>query len=350
MTIYSQVNHMMKFDYGYNTKGILNITYNRALSKEGFKDELLKLPSVKRVGFSAGSPFGGVSNNIMKVVGVDNMVNFHEFTVDSATYKMFGFEILKDNYVDDEMGWYINEAALREMNMSDTITSFRLEDSYNPVVKVKGVIKDFQIYTLNNINGSSAAQMRIVDNYHTTDWGKWLVWNVLVQVDGDLVQARRDIEKIYTEMTDGSEFTGRYIDDDIEASFATQRRMQNIMVLFTIIAMIISALGLLAMSSYFIQQRAKEVAIRKVFGSTRVEVLRLIIWQYLRLSVIAFFIACPIIWYVMSEWLSGYAYRIDVSVWIIILAGLLNLVIAFATVYWQGNAVANTNPTKSMQR
>ena len=350
MTIYSQVSHMMKFDYGYNTKGILNITYNRALSKEGFKDELLKLSSVKRVGFSAGTPFKMSNNSTEWISSLDKMVSFQEFMFDSASYKMFDFEVIKENHLDGKNGWYLNEAALREMNMSDTITYYRTGDSYNPIVKVKGVIKDFQIYDMRDSRGNSAIKMRIVDNYHTTDWGKWKVWNVLVQVDGDLVQARRDIEKIYTEMTDGSEFTGRYIDDDIEASFATQRRMQNIMVLFTIIAMIISALGLLAMSSYFIQQRAKEVAIRKVFGSTRVEVLSLIIWQYLRLSVIAFFIACPIIWYVMSEWLSGYAYRIDVSVWIIILAGLLNLVIAFVTVYWQGNAVANTNPTKSMQR
>ena len=146
----------------------------------------------------------------------------------------------------------------------------------------------------------------------------------------------------------GEEFTGKYIDAQIEESYTAQRRIQKIMVVFSIIAMIISSLGLLAISSYFIQQRSREIAVRKVFGATRMEVLTLVIWKFIRLVIIAFVIACPIIWYAMSQWLNDFPYRIDMSIWILLAAGLFNLVVAFLTVYWQSSRVANTDPIKAI--
>ena len=114
--------------------------------------------------------------------------------------------------------------------------------------------------------------------------------------------------------------------------------------------MIISSLGLLAISSYFIQQRLREIAVRKIFGSTHLEVLILIIWRFMQLAIIAFFIATPIVWYLMDMWLSDFSHRIDLSIWIFLVAGLFNLVIAFLTVYWQTNKAAKANPVKSLMR
>ncbi|MEG2493900.1 MAG: FtsX-like permease family protein, partial [Rikenellaceae bacterium] len=111
----------------------------------------------------------------------------------------------------------------------------------------------------------------------------------------------------------------------------------------------ISALGLLAMATYFIQQRSMEIAVRKVFGSTSGEVLKKLMNKFLRLVLIAFIIAVPITWYAMSRWLEEYTYRISLSPLIFVVAGLLALLIAFVTIYWQSKRAADANPVKSIK-
>ncbi len=108
-------------------------------------------------------------------------------------------------------------------------------------------------------------------------------------------------------------------------------------------------LGLLAMSTYFIQQRASEIAVRKVFGSTRGEMLKMLIFNFMRLVLIAFIIAVPVIWLVMRWWLSSYSYRIPLSPWIFIVAGAFAFLIAFVTVLWQSSRAANANPIKTIK-
>ena len=107
-------------------------------------------------------------------------------------------------------------------------------------------------------------------------------------------------------------------------------------------------LGLLAMSTYFIQQRSQEVAIRKVFGSDNRGVLFRLISSFLVYVGFAFIIATPIIWYFMNQWLSDYSYRISLNPLIFIAAGVFCLLISFVTVFFQSYKAANTNPVNSI--
>ena len=107
-------------------------------------------------------------------------------------------------------------------------------------------------------------------------------------------------------------------------------------------------LGLLAMSTFFIRQRAQEVAIRKVFGADNGTILRRLIGSFLVYVGIAFVIATPITWFFMDMWLSGYSYRISMNPLIIVVAGIICLVIAFITVLFQSYKAANANPVESI--
>ena len=173
-------------------------------------------------------------------------------------------------------------------------------------------------------------------------------WNILIEVQGDPYEAYREIAIVYQRIT-GREFEGKYIDQQVMDSFDSQRRTAKIVTLFAGIAVLISLLGLLAMSTYFIRQRLKEVAVRKVFGSTTNEVMRRLVRSFLSYVGMAFVVAVPLIWYFMSGWLSDYAYRISLSVWIYLTAFVFCLIISFLTVFWQALRAARTNPVKSLR-
>ena len=135
----------------------------------------------------------------------------------------------------------------------------------------------------------------------------------------------------------------------IQSHFEQSIRLAKIVVVFACVAVLISFLGLLAMSTYFIRQRAQEVAIRKVFGSESREILRRLIGTFLSYVVIAFVIAVPISYYFMSGWLADYAYRITLSPLIFLAGGVFCLLISFLTVFYQSWRAANANPVESLK-
>lgn len=114
-------------------------------------------------------------------------------------------------------------------------------------------------------------------------------------------------------------------------------------------SLLISILGLLAMSTYFIQQRLREVALRKVFGSTILQILERLTLTFIRYVLIAFVLAIPIIWYTMNDWLAGYSYRISLHPLIFMVAGGICLTISFFTVFWQSYHAATINPVENIK-
>ena len=114
-------------------------------------------------------------------------------------------------------------------------------------------------------------------------------------------------------------------------------------------ALLVSLLGLVAMSTYFIQQRQKEIAVRKVFGSSSAQVCRKLIRTFLAYVAIAFIIAVPVIWYLMSDWLSQFSYRISLSPWIFLAAGAVCFLISLLSTIIQSWVAANENPIKHIK-
>lgn len=130
--------------------------------------------------------------------------------------------------------------------------------------------------------------------WQTDDIADMYPWNILVKIRGDKTVAYNTVKSVFERISDGAVFTGaEYIEQEIEADYADQRRILHIVGIFTLVAILISALGLVAMSTYYIQQKEQEVAVRKVFGSTRGEVLTRLVGNFMRLVGAAFVIAVP---------------------------------------------------------
>ena len=139
------------------------------------------------------------------------------------------------------------------------------------------------------------------------------------------------------------------LEESIADTFEDHQNTLDIISLFTLIAIVISVLGYLGMSIFFIRQRQKEIAIRKVMGSTSGEVLLLMLRTFSIPMLISFVIAVPISWYIMTDWLSNFSYRIALSPWIFAAAGFTCFIISLLTVIVQSWRAASENPINNIK-
>ena len=139
------------------------------------------------------------------------------------------------------------------------------------------------------------------------------------------------------------------LEDSIAETFEEQQNTLKIISLFTLIAIVISVMGYMGLSLFFIRQRQKEIAIRKVMGSTSGEVLLLMLRTFSIPMLISFVIAVPISWYIMRDWLSNFSYRIALSPWIFAAAGFTCFIISLLTVIIQSWRAASENPINNIK-
>jgi putative ABC transport system permease protein len=125
--------------------------------------------------------------------------------------------------------------------------------------------------------------------------------------------------------------------------------MSKILGYFSFLAIIISCLGLIGLSSFMTVRRTKEIGIRKINGAKAIEIFSLLSREYIIWVMISIVIACPIAWYAMHKWLQSFAYRIDISWWVFTIAGVLALLIALLTVSFQSYKAASKNPVEALR-
>lgn len=146
-----------------------------------------------------------------------------------------------------------------------------------------------------------------------------------------------------------SEFSFSFMDDDIAALYKSQQRLATLFTTFATLAIIISLLGLFSLVALIAQQRTKEIGIRKVLGASVMEIVSLLSGNFIKLTLIAFVISAPIVWWAMNKWLEDFQYRVDISWWIFIIAGLGSLCFAVFVVAMQAIKAARANPVKSLR-
>lgn len=263
-------------------------------------------------------------------------ISFQSIVSDQTFFDMLGLEIIRDNNRGTD-GWYLSEQAIRELEIGEDAETFPFYDQQTPIA---GILKDFHLYNITRKQDPIIYQIKKLEAIFP--------WNLIVEVQGDPFVAYNEIKEVYEKLS-GLEFTGKYFDQQIQESFEAQKRTSKIVSIFAIIAIVISLLGLVAMSTYFILQRSREIAVRKVFGSSSLQILKRLVFTFLNYVLIAFVIATPIIWYAMNKWLSDYDYRIELTPLIFIAAGLFCLLISFVAVVVQSYYAANGNPVKRLK-
>ena len=353
LTIGLQIRHLISAPMGYNTADILDVSTEIFTGKPQiaqFREELLREPCVEAVALGCGTPHDRGNNNTMQY-GPDRMIGFQIFIGDSTYFRILGLERLRDNHLatreDGNNALFVNQYALQALGIAEDATNFKVGENYTYNYDIAGVYRDFQL-------GSALDELQpvLLKYYDSPEefLKKAYPWNILVKIHGDKTAAYNTVKSVFERISDGAVFTGaEYIEQEIEADYAQQRRILHIVGIFTLVAILISALGLVAMSTYYIQQKEQEVAVRKVFGSTRGEVLTRLVGNFMRLVGAAFVIAVPVAWYLLERWLQDYSVRISLSPLIFLASGAFAAAVAFVAVFWQSSRAADSNPVDSIK-
>jgi putative ABC transport system permease protein len=150
-------------------------------------------------------------------------------------------------------------------------------------------------------------------------------------------------------MAPSEPFTYSFLNEDFNTMYKSEQRIGKIFITFAILAILIACLGLFGLATYAAEQRTKEIGIRKVLGATVANIVSMLSKDFLKLVIIAAFIAFPIAWWAMYKWLQDFAYRIDMGWWIFLAAGSITIFIALATISYKAIRSALSNPVKSLR-
>ena len=341
LTIGLQIRHMVSADLGYNTKDILVV--DNAFGQTGqirpLLDRLRAEPCVEEVGQGDGIPLGGTNNWTMEMLD-GHWVSFQQIQGDDKYFDILGLKVKQDNHQPNK--WWLNEYAFKQIGIEETAMEF--QSAKNGTRAIGGIYYDFKIRPLEQ--DQSAAMIYNRGENPNDDYP----WVLLVKTTGDKAAAKKQVEAACKEVFPDRLFEAQYIEEMIEDGFADESRVLNIVLIFTLLSILVSALGLFAMSSYYMQQEIRSVSVKKVFGADYSGVLKELVLSFMKMVGIAFVIGVPIAWFIMSRWLSGYGHRINLYWWIFVVAGLIVALIAIASVLYQSIKTARTNPAEALKK
>ena len=332
-----QTHFMRSYNTGFQKDNILWMENTiEAKQKKAFSDVLKSVPGVQEVSFVCGSPLDGGNNQ--SFTHNDKPVSFQEFIVDSAFVNLMGLKITPTSAAYSKKGYYLNRTALAELELPDNATTFK---RYNEEYPILGIVNDFNFRPLyQKIGPVMIGQM---DAERTP-------WKIFVKVSGvNQLETVNRIKRAQAKFTGGIPMISGFVDDSINQWYEKEEKMASIVTAFTVLAIIISVMGIFAMSLYYIQQKVKEIGIRKVNGARISEIMAMLNKDFVKWVAFAFVIATPIAYYAMNKWLENFAYKTNLSWWIFALAGLLALGIALLTVSWQSWKAATRNPVEALR-
>lgn len=344
LTMWLQIRHMINADLGYNTKDILVIdnSFGSPSELRPVIDKLNATSCVDMVGQGNGIPLEH-TNNITVTIDNGDFVSFQQIDGDDNYFKILGLRIKQDNHSANKKAVWLNEFAFKQIGIDETTTEFSY---YDQKAQIAGIYYDFKIRPL-----EARQSAALISN-----WGEASdeiingPWTLIVKTTGDHATARQQVEAAFKEVFPDKLFDAKYMEEIIEDGFRDERRVLSVVFIFTLLSILVSALGLFAMSSYYMQQEIRSVSVKKVFGAEYSGVLRELVLSFMKMVGVSFVLGIPLGWYVMSRWLAGFGHRIDLYWWIFALAGLTVALIAAVSVLYQSVKTANTNPAEALKK
>jgi putative ABC transport system permease protein len=204
-------------------------------------------------------------------------------------------------------------------------------------VNIIGVVNDFHFKSLHHKIGP------LIMGIGTSN-----VFYVKMRHD-NIASTIESIRKTYDSFKPVLPLNFHFLNEDFDNMYQAEQRINRIFSWFSFLAIIISCLGLIGLSSFMTERRTKEIGIRKINGARPVEIFSLLSGEYVLWVLISIIIACPVAWYAMHRWLQNFAYRINTDWWIFTLAGLIALIIALLTVSFQSYKAADKNPVEALR-
>lgn len=345
MFIYQQLNHLQGKDIGLNKSQVLNIAlYDKesANAADVLKQQLESLPSIESVSatrYVAGQPNW---NQTVWWDGQDEAASMLLIMADEQFLKTMEIELIEGDaslvesrLSKDEIRYVINETARNLIGWDTALGKSFSAYSNSAKRPITGVVKDFNYRSLHH----SIQPCVIVMRESVTPSQLMLRAKA-----SDMRSVLAEVEQTFRATAPNSPFEFGFLDQQFAQLYEAENRTGKVVGFLTIVALVLSTLGLYGLISFMVQERTREMAIRKVLGITLPNILVLLSRGYVKLFLFANLIGIPVLWYAMEQWLSNFSYRIDLSLVSFTAASLLILTVILLTVGIKALSVSRTNP------
>lgn len=351
-----QLNYLQNKKLGFDKENVVVMTLPKNLDTarlETFKASLINNPGIRAVAASQSIPGPIIPVNqvndgnadLSKALSMQMLFTDADFVRTMKMKIIAGRDFSKDHPTDRTEGFILNEEAVKTSGWKSPADAIGKTFQWvvpNAVLKsgkVIGVVQDFNITPLKTpVQPLVMHILPIRFQYVYVRFDQSKTGNVI-----------STIEKTFNQFYANQSFEYSFLDDTLAQMYKSERKLGTIFSYFSFLAIFIACLGILGLSLYSIQQRVKEIGIRKVIGASVTGITTLLVKEFIQPVILATLIAIPIVWYGMNKWLEDFAYRINISWWVFIAAGVLALLIAILTISVQSIKAAIANPVKSLR-
>ena len=345
--IYRQVNFMTQHELGFQPDQVMAIPLNFNASHykiESMKSTFQAIPGIKSISTVSRLPGQFIPDWGMQIEGHDESVDPYVLFSDSDFGNTLGIEMVEGRFLSPEIAadtvnnFVVNETFVKEHNLKTPIGTkikFTGEEQYGQII---GVVKDFHLKGLQRSIGPL-----VMTGLHRRN-------NAAIQLSTtNLSHTIFEIEKLWKQIEPEHPMRYSFLDEDFSKLYAEQVRFGQTMLYATLLTLFIAILGLFGLTAFNVERRTKEIGVRKVLGASVSSLVGLLSKDFLKLVGIAFLIAVPIGYYVTNLWLEDFAFRTDIAWWVFALAGILAVMVAFATMAFQSTKAALSNPVESLR-
>ena len=346
--IFQQIQHVKNRDLGYNKDRLIQVVAEGDLAKhfEAVRQDLLSTGHVENASLaildilsmgSSSSNFTWQGKDPNKKILITQDGIDPQYLPTTGLHLKYGRNFYPLAEL-DSFSLIINETLAGLMGKQNPDGETITWDTTR--FRVIGVVKDF-------VYGNMYSKSDPLIFFCRPSWSS-LVY-VKLKSNGSVEKALAATEKVFKQDNPGYPFDYRFVDADFDAQFKTETLIGKLSRVFASLAIIISCLGLFGLAAYTAERRTKEIGIRKVLGASVSRITALLSKDFLQLVLISSIIAFPFSWWAMHEWLQNYAYRIQMSWWVFVIAGILAILIAIFTISFQAIRAAVANPVKNLR-
>lgn len=350
VVILKQLNYIQTSNMGYNRGNIIVLNLRGAAVQqkaELLKENFLRNPGIVSVSGSSQLPVDIGSQTKIDAFdgsGSNFSMRSYQLSVDPNFLNLYKIRLIKgrnfssDFSTDENNSIIVNEAFVKKIEWKEPIGKTFIRGGKE--VRVIGVVENFHMHSLHQQVAPLFIRLR------PFDWIPYL--NVKIRPE-NIAGTISHIEKTWSELIKDTPINFSFLDDNFNELYKREERLSEIVSYFTLLAVTIASLGLLGLAAFITEQRKKEIGIRKVLGAKTSEVTLLLSKEFLTLVVSSNIIAFPLAYYFMNNWLQDFAYRIEIDLWVFVIAGLIALLIALATVSYQAIKAAMSNPVEALR-
>jgi len=355
LIVLKQLRFFRNTDMGFNKENVLIITSTNRLgeSEESFRDVITQIQGIVSASTTTSIPSGSAFGDSYKAQPDENVadvkdIGLNSFMVDESFIPTLGIKVVQgrnfSKAFSDSASIILNQEAVRQIGWKDPIGKWvDYPGGDNVRFKVIGVVKNFNIESLQ-------AAITPFALFHlsskTYDFGHNVIAKVRSQ---DLSKVINQVESKWKSFASAEPFDYNFLDAAFDSQYRSEQRLGSIFSIFAVLSIFIACLGLFGLSAFMAERRTKEIGVRKVLGASVSNVVVLLSKDFLRLTLIAIVIAFPVAWYFMNKWLEDFAYRINITWTIFLIAGFGTLIITLVTISFQAIGAAVANPVKSLR-